>query len=145
MEPRIRILFISYITILLLIVGVGVVPYFVKGDYKKDTLVIDSARVEKEAEKQKAAVEPADAETEAKDTDDLFTGTAHVIETDAKTHFVRFELVEDEAVFEQASDRLFAMMGDKTGSDIVIKYKKKADPNGNIRYNFSESQEVFNR
>ena len=144
MEPRIRILFISYITILLLIVGVGVVPYFVKGDYKKDTLVVDPARVEKEAEKPEPVAQ-ADAETAAKEADDLFTGTAHVIETDAKTHFVRFELLEDEALFEQASDRLFAMMDGKNGSDIVINYKKKADPNGNIRYNFSESQEVFNR
>ncbi len=145
MEPRIRILFISYITILLLIVGVGVVPYFVKGDYKKDTLVVDPARVEKEAEKPTPVAESADVETAAKGNDDLFTGTAHVIETDAKTHFVRFELLEDEALFEQASDRLFAMMDGRNGSDIVIKYKKKADPNGNIRYNFSESQEVFNR
>lgn len=144
MEPRIRILFISYIAILLLIVGVGVVPYFVKGDYKKDTLVVDPARTEKEAEKPEPVAESPAPEATA-EVDDTFIGTAHVIDSDTKTHFVRFELLEDEAVFEQASDRLFAMMGDKTGSDIVINYKKKADSNGNIRYNFSESQEVFNR
>lgn len=147
MEPRIRILFISYIVVLLLIMGIGVVPYFVKGEYKMDTAVVETTRKkakEKKPDETALVVEPVrpEAADATEHSDDSFAGTVHVIETDAQTHLVRFELVDDEATFEQANDQLFALMDGRNGSDFVITYKKKADRDGNLLYNFSESHEI---
>ena len=125
MEPRTKILFISYIVIVLAIIAIGVVPYFVKGEYKNDTLVVET--------------EPVALADEA---DDNFIGTVRVIDTNTLTHAVRFELVDDKAFFEQASERLFNIMNGRTGNNIVISYKK-ADLDGNVCYNFSESLEVL--
>lgn len=129
MEPRTRILFISYIVIVLLIVGIGVIPYFARGDHKRAEPAPQNVGLEKEQERE-----------EADGTNVI--GTAHILDTNYLTHAVRFQLPQDGVVFEEQNDRLYNLMKDRNGRDIVISYQKKTE-NGSTYYNFAESLEVL--
>jgi len=128
MEPRTRILFISYIIIVLAIVAIGVVPYIVSGDFKKFKPIEAVSQQEEVIEKnvQKSS---------------QLVGTIHVIDTNNLTKSVRFQIPTDGVFFEEQNDNLYEIMKDKKGRDIKLSYQK-VSKNNEVFYNFCHSAEV---
>ncbi|MBQ7158922.1 MAG: hypothetical protein IJS09_05815 [Treponema sp.] len=146
MEPRTRILFISYIIIVIAIVAIGVVPYIVKGDYKKP---VPAAPVglEKAADEQvlgeEITLEPSAATAEKKTSADTkqYVSTIHVIDTNKLTKSVRFQIPTDGVYFEEQNAHLYEIMKDKKGRDIRLSYQKLSK-NNEVYYNFKHSAEI---
>ena len=130
MEPRTRILFISYIIIVLAIVAIGVVPYFVKGDHKKPVL-----------EEPLSLQSDAQIKTTAEQKAGSFISLVHIIGTNRLTKSVRFQIPTDGVYFEEQNEHLYNIMKNKEGRDIQLSYQKQSR-NNEVLYNFMNSAEI---
>ncbi|MBQ6779788.1 MAG: hypothetical protein IJP62_01010 [Treponema sp.] len=148
MEPRTRILFISYIIIVLAIVAIGVVPYFVRGDYKSVPEQIERpASFPNNRPTPMGRIPDRPAKTssvfqaEFPPAKDMIVGTIHVIDTNKKTKSVRFQIPMDGVYFEEQNDHLYEIMKNKNGRDIKLSYQK-ISKNNEVLYNFENSIEI---
>lgn len=132
MEPRTRILFISYIVIVLAIVAIGVVPHFLNGHHKKSEVPTPPAAEENVSE--------LSGKAPAQKTGS-FVSIIHVIDTNKLTKSVRFQIPTDGVFFEEQNDHLYEIMKDKKGRDILLSYQKRCK-NNEVFYNFRQAAEI---
>ena len=154
MEPRTRILFISYIVIVLAIVAIGVVPYYLQGQHDvPQPAAVGLNTPEPRRDGQKRRTPPpmtkprrpdrvGDAQKQPPASDGSnYISKIHVIDTNKLTHSVRFQIPTDGVYFEEQNERLYEIMKDKNGLDILLSYQKISKDN-EVLYNFSKSTEI---
>lgn len=133
MEPRTRILFISYIVIVLAIIAIGVIPHFINGDHKKSVL--------EEPLSLHSDASPAQTKTAVEQKIGRFVSLVHIIGTNRLTKSVRFQIPTDGVYFEEQNEHLYNIMKNKEGRDIHLSYQKQSR-NNEVLYNFMDSMEV---